>query len=231
MSTDQINIQLQTRSVTGKAVKHLRKKGIVPGVIHDHGKESIIVEGSAVEVLKAYRQAGKHHPVNIKTDKKSYTAMIKFVEFEPTKQGLSHIVFNSVNANQQVEAEVPLEPKYDEGNDSSPAERSGLIVLRHVENVEVMALPNSIPDVLYYPAEKLVEVGDHVSVSDLEIPNGVVIKTDLSQSIASVYEPSALAAANDAIAGDSEEAITSEESSEDTTENLAVESSDTEEKK
>lgn len=214
-----INLELNERQVTGKKVKHLRKQGLVPAVIHDHGKSSLIVQGDEKNLLAVYRQAGKHHPVIVKLANKDYTVMIKDAEFEPVKQKLAHIVFNSVNANQLVEAEVPIEPQYTEGNESSPAERAGLIVLKHLEFVEVEALPNNIPDVLYYPAEQLVEVGDNLVVADIKLPQGVTLKTDPHQSVASVYEPSALAAANDAIAGDSEETAITENTEEETSEN------------
>jgi hypothetical protein len=60
--------------------------------------------------------------------------------------------------------------------------------------------------VLYYNAETLVEVGDHATVADLIIPEGVIVKVDAEHAIATVYEPSALAAANDAAGGDADPA-------------------------
>jgi hypothetical protein len=53
----------------------------------------------------------------------------------------------------------------------------------------------------------LVEVGDHATVADLIPIEGVVIKTDPSHPLASVFEPAALQAANEAAAGTEEEAI------------------------
>jgi len=206
MSQDSINLQLEARAVTGKAVKHLRKDGKLPAVIHDHGKESVIVQGDAVEMLKVYKLAGKHHPIEVTAGSKRYTAMIKVAEFEPRKNSLNHLVFNAVSANQKVQAEVPVHPRYTEGNELSPAERAGLMVLSNTDAVMVEALASKLPDVLYYDAEKLVEVGDHVTVADLVVPTGVEVKTDASQGIASVFEPSAVAAANDAAGGDVEEA-------------------------
>jgi large subunit ribosomal protein L25 len=204
MSQDTINLQVEPREVTGKAVKHLRKSGHVPAVIHDHGKASVIVQGDAAAMLKAYRVAGKHHPIQLKAGSKTYTAMIKTAEFEPRKHQLNHIVFNAVSADQKVEAEVPIHAQYEEGNEASPAERAGLMVLATAESVMVEALATKLPDVLYYDAEKLVEVGDHVTIADLIVPDGVEIKADPNQGIASVFEPSAVAAANDAVGGDAD---------------------------
>ncbi|MHB1864766.1 MAG: 50S ribosomal protein L25 [Candidatus Saccharimonadales bacterium] len=208
---DVIEIELEKRTTLGKGVKHLRSEGKIPAVIHNHGQESIIVQGDGVSLLKVYKQAGKHHTVEVKTGGKTFTTLIKDAEFEPRKHRLNHVVFNAVAADQMVEAEVPIEPRYDEGNDASPAERAGLMVLNNLESVTVEALPKDLPDVLYYNAETLVDVGDHVLVSDLIVPSGAKVTDDPSQAIASVFEPSAVAAANDAAGGTAEEEIPAEE--------------------
>jgi large subunit ribosomal protein L25 len=205
MSQDSISLTLEPRTVTGKAVKHLRSEGLIPAVIHDHGKASLHVQGNNVAMLKVWRQAGKHHPIELKTGDKSFVALIKTAEFDPKKHLLTHIVFNAVDKNQKVDAEIPIRPHYDEGNESSPAERNGLIVLAQLETVQVKAIATSLPDFFEYDAEKLVEVGDHVTVADLTIPSDVELETAVEHTIATVFEPSALAAANDAAGGDAEE--------------------------
>jgi large subunit ribosomal protein L25 len=205
MSQDSISLTLEPRTVTGKAVKHLRREGQIPAVIHDHGKASLHVQGNSVAMLKVWRQAGKHHPIELKAGDKSFVALIKTAEFDPKKHLLTHVVFNAVDKNQKVDAEIPIRPHYDEGNESSPAERNGLIVLAQLETVQVKAIATSLPDFFEYDAEKLVEVGDHVTVADLTIPSDVELETAVEHTIATVFEPSALAAANDAAGGDAEE--------------------------
>ncbi len=205
MSQDSISLTLEPREVTGKAVKHLRRDGFIPAVIHDHGKPSVVVQADSLALLKVWQQAGKHHPVELKAGDQTYTALIKTAEFDPKKHLLTHVVFNAVDKNQKVEAEIPVRPHYDEGNESSPAERNGLIVLTQLETVQVKSIPSALPDFLEYDAEKLVEIGDHVTVADLTAPEGVELETEAEHSIATVYEPSAIAAANEAAAGDAEE--------------------------
>jgi large subunit ribosomal protein L25 len=204
MTQDKISLTLTPRDVTGKQVKKLRRDGVVPAVIHDHGKESVIVQAEYNELAKVFKAAGKHHPVNLKAGDKQYLAIIKSATFEPRKNRLNHVVFNAVNANEKVEAEIPVHARYDEGNDVSPAERNSLIVLTNLETVLVEAVPSKLPDFLEFNGEVLKEVGDHVTVADLTVPEGVEIKTEPTHALATVYEPSALAAANDAAAGDAE---------------------------
>jgi large subunit ribosomal protein L25 len=202
---DSVSLALEERKVTGKAVKHLRKAGLVPAIIHDHGKDSVVVQVDYQAAYKAYVAAGRHHPVEISAGGKKYTALIKSITFDPKYNSITHIVFNAVKANEKVEAEIPIHPRYDEGNESTPAERASLIVLTNLETVHVKALPKDLPDFIEYDAEKLVEVGDHVTVSDLNVPAGVEIETEPEHAVATVYEPSALQAANDAAAGTADE--------------------------
>ena len=224
MSQDTITLEVAAREVSGKAVKHLRKEGIVPAVIHDHGKDSVMVQGPYLELLRVYQHAGKHHPIELKAPGHTYTVLIKDADFEPKKNQLTHLVFNAVNKNQKVEAEVPIHPKFAEDQENHPAERTGLIVLAQLDVIQVKSTPSNIPDAVYYDAEKLVEVGDHVTVADLDIPADVELLTEETHSVATVFEPSALAAANDAAGGDAtEEEATGDADAGDSAEGLDAE--------
>jgi large subunit ribosomal protein L25 len=215
MSQDTISLSVQAREVIGKQVRQLRRADVVPAVIHNHGKESVNVQADYNTIMKAYKAAGRHHPVELDADGKKYLAIIKTATFEPKKNRLTHVVFNAVNADQKVEAAIPVKPQYAEGNESTPAERASLIVLSNVDEVMVEAVPSKLPDVLYYDAEKLVAVGDSVTVADLIVPAGVEVKAEADHTIATVYEPSAVAAANDDAGGDAEaedaETVTAEQ--------------------
>jgi len=199
---EDISLKLEERTVLGKQVRQLRRDGFIPAVIHDHGKPSIHVMGKFPEVYKVYRQAGRHHAIKLSVGDKTYTALIKTTAFEPRKHVLSHIVFGAVEANEKVTAEIPIRL-----TDDIPAERASLLVIRHLESVEVEALPKDLPDEIVVDAAPLVEVGDKLSVSDIVVPAGVIIITEPEHAIATVYEPSAVQAANDALAGEAEDVL------------------------
>ncbi len=201
--SDQITLAVESRDTIGKGVKRLRAQGVVPGVIHDHGKASVHIQAEYQLLYKAYIAAGKHHPVEVSTGGKKYTTIIKSVTFDPRYNAMTHIVFGAIKANEKVETEVPVRPVYSEGNDASPAERAGLIVLTQATSIAIKALPKNLPDHLTYDAERLVNVGDQITVADLTVPEGVELEVGLEHVLATVFEPSALAAANDEAGGDS----------------------------
>lgn len=183
MSSDDIKLTLDKRQVLGKQVKALRRNGRVPAVIHNHGKESVIVDAPLLELTRVYEQAGKHHPVDLKVGDQAYLAIIKDIDLDPRMNTLRHVVFNAVHQNEKVKAEVPIHLEGD-----SIAQKAGLMVLPQLEEIEVEATPRNIPDKIVVNIEALAEVGDKITVANLEKSDKYVIITEAEHPIVSVIE-------------------------------------------
>lgn len=186
MSNEEVSLVLEERSVVGKQVRQLRRDGMVPAVIHDHGKDSVHVMAPYLSLTRAFSQAGKHHPVNLSVGSKKYMALIKQVDFEPRKHALRHVVFNAIKADEKQQTEVPVHLSED-----IPAEKSGLMIIRNLDVVEIEALPKDLIDELTVDASGLNEIGDKVTVADIKAPDGVTILTEPEHPIATVEETKA----------------------------------------
>lgn len=183
MSED-IVLKAKKRDEFGRKVKALRNNGDTPAVIHDHGKDSIHVSVTELELKKAFRAAGKHAPVKLDVDGKKYTTLIKEISYKPGTTRTLHGVFQAVSADEKVSAEIPVRIVGE-----IPAERASLLVLKSLDTVEVEALPKDLIDVLEVSGDKLAEVGDKLHISDLTPPSGVTIKAEPEQTIATVEMP------------------------------------------
>ena len=211
---EKISLKLDERKVHGKKVKSLRQQGITPGVVYGQGMEPLPVQAEAGEVRRVVATAGKHTPVNL-TGAKRRIAMIKDVEWHPTKGGvIRHISLHAVKADEPVVAEVPVHLM---GVGESVAEKAGLVVLQAIDRVQVKALPMDLPDAIEIDITGLAEAGDKVTLGDATLPASVEFvehdsghheddeeekPTIADLVVANVYEPAALEAANDAAAGD-----------------------------
>ena len=214
---DKITLKIDAREVQGKKVATLRAQGLTPGVVYGQGVEAMAIQAESGEVRKVVTAAGKHTPVML-TGAKKRIAMIKDVDYDPTRHGyIRHISFHAVNANEPVIAEVPIHLI---GEGESAAERAGLIVLQALDKIQVKALPMDLPEAIEISILGLTEVGDRVTLADAKLEQGVEFVehhdgrsdeemnegeerpsvTDLV--VANVYEPGALQAANEAAAGD-----------------------------
>lgn len=196
---EKVVLTVEERTVLGKKVKQLRKQGFVPAIVYGGEVESTAVMAPAVVAEKAWRDAGKHHVIELTLGGKKRLAMIKSADIEPVKRRLRHLSLHVVKQNEKVEAEVPVHVR---GEGETPAEKAGFVVLKTIESVEVAALPNNLPNFMEVPGEKLAEPGDHLAVADIIVRDGVEVQSDPEQIVVTVYEPSALAAANDAAGGD-----------------------------
>lgn len=198
---EKVELSVVARDVKGKKVAYLRHDGYVPAVVYGHDFPAQSVMAEAVPMTKAVHRAGKHHPVELTIGTQKRLAMIKSMDFDPVKGTVRHVAFHVVKQNEEVTTEVPVVVS---GIGETPAEKAGLVVLTGTDTVEVKALPNSLPDKLEVPGEKLVEVSDHLTVSDITAPKGVTITSDPELVVATVYEPGALQAANEAAGGEAQ---------------------------
>lgn len=199
---DKVFLTVENREVIGKKVKRLRKQGIVPAVVYGSGMEATLVMAQATEAEKAWRDAGRRQPVELTLGGKKHLAMIKSADLEPVKRHLRHLSLHVVKQNEKVETEVPVHVV---GEGETPAEKAGLVVLKTIDTVQISALPKNLPEFVEVPGDTLAEAGDHVTVAQIVPLEGVEIQTDPEQIVATVYEPSALAAANEAAAGQADE--------------------------
>lgn len=211
---DKITLSLEERTVQGKKVERLRREGLVPTIVYGSGVDPQNTQAPHNILEKVVQAAGTHTPVHLTIGTKKRIAMIKDVDWNVVKHTLNHVSFHAVKQNEPVVAEVPIRLI---GEGESDAERAGLVVLQALERLEVKALPMDLPEALEVSVESLKEVGDRLLVGDINLAKGVEIVDNVSGDedeeernkitdlvVASVYEPSALAAANDAAGGDAE---------------------------
>ncbi len=219
MGDNKITLSLSGRTVHGKKVAKLRAEGLIPVVVYGAEMAPQSAQATIQEIEKVVRAAGTHAPVHITLGDKKRIAMVKEVNFDPAKNRINHVAFHAVKANQPVEAMVPVHLI---GEGESEAEKAGLIILQNIDELEVKALPMDLPEALEVDIRALKEAGERVLVGDIKLPANVelVEHTDgrdeeeddeeerpsiFDLQVASVWEPSALQAQNEATAGSGED--------------------------
>lgn len=202
---EKVKLTVEARTVTGKKVAKLRKEGLTPAVVYGSDQEATPVMASTMVVQKVWQSAGKRQPIELTVaGGAKRLAMIKSADIDPVKHKVRHLSLHVVKQNEKVDAEVPIRVRLDEGNDVTPAERAGLVVLTTMESVAVRALPNNLPEAMEFDGEKLTEEGQHATIADLIAKDGVEVDAEPDQVIATVTSTAAIAAANDSLAGDAE---------------------------
>lgn len=180
------NIQL-TATVRTPDIKanSLRKEGNVPCVLYGNDTENIALICTHKDVLKAYAKAGKSTLIDLDAGGKKVPVLFHALDFDPVTDNIIHADFYAVDMKKEIEAEVPI--KF-EGEAPAVKELGGIFFVPQ-DQVKVKCLPINLPHELIANIETLVEFGDALHVSIIQVPEGVVILDDPEAVIATVQEP------------------------------------------
>lgn len=189
---------LEKREVTGKKLKDLRAKGLIPSVVYG-GKESVLASSEYVATEKVLEQAGYHSPIDLDLAGKKQLAIVKDVQIDPVSRKIINIEFQGISANEVVEATTPIVIVNFEASDASKLYH--FAINQALEEIDVKAKPSDLPEELTIDATNLKEAEDKLTVADIVLPKGVELadkELDPEQVVASVYDPAAEAAAREA---------------------------------
>ncbi len=136
-----VQIQATTRQGSGKAyITQLRKNAKVPGVFYSKNTETINVELNELPLLKAFKQVGTSHLLNLEIDGKAHTTIIKELRFHPFKRQVEHVDFYGVDPDSPLRVRIAF---VTEGKSIGEQRGGRLKVL--CRDVEIECLPKDIP--------------------------------------------------------------------------------------
>ncbi len=170
---EKIELKVSKREVTGKKVKFLRDKGIVPVHLFGHGLESQTLQGEAVVLGKVISQAGATRLINLKVggSTKNHNVMVREVQKDPIKGNLVHIDFYEVNMAEKIRVEVPIAIIGE-----SPALKIRENMLYQTLNtLHIECLPDKMPDRVQVDISAIKEVDQAIHVKDIQIPDVTIM--------------------------------------------------------
>jgi large subunit ribosomal protein L25 len=186
MSTTRPTLAAKGREITGKAVAHLRRDGILPAVVFGHGLESTSVSLDAHEFEVLRRKTSSNTLVDLSIDgQKSQPVLVHGVQLHRVTQRPLHADLFLVRMTEELTVEVPLVAS----GESDAVKTHGGTVLHPIEHVRVRALPDHLPTSIQYDISSLLTFDDVIRVRDLEIPGDVTLMTDPEEIVAKVIPP------------------------------------------
>lgn len=191
-------LTLEKREITGKKIKELRAKGLIPSVVYGE-KEPVLAASEYVATEKVLLGAGYHSPIDLDLAGKKQLAIVKDVQLDPVSRKIVNVEFQAISANEVVEATTPIVVVNFEASEASKIYHFALT--QAMEEIDVKAKPADLPKELEIDASSLKEVDDKLTIADLVLPNGVELadkEMSSEQVVASLYDPAAEAAAREA---------------------------------
>lgn len=182
-----LELATQSRTITGKKVRNLRRQGVVPIVVYGGNIEGALSLQVGEKVLQSVlRDSGTSRVIDLKIDgKRQYPVLARTVSRHPTRNNLLHADFLAVRLDQTVKAEIPIKLV----GSSSAVGSNAAVLMQTVSKVVVEALPEKLPVYVEGDISPLEQVGHRLSVSNLKSYDGVKILTDPKMTIVHLIPP------------------------------------------
>lgn len=179
------------RNNTGKgAARRMRRSGQVPAVVYGLGVETFCVSVVPREIVQALAGPMRLNTVlklNVQEGGKAkeIVALVRDHQYHPVRRTLQHVDFLAIDVTKPIRVQVPV---IRTGRSLGEAAGGGLTqIFRHVP---VDCLPDRIPAEIVHDVSAL-ELGGHIAVRELAIPEGATIALPGEQSVFTVTMPKA----------------------------------------
>jgi len=189
-----ITVNALERKDQGKgASRRLRKEEKVPSIIYGGKAAPTMIALNIHEITHLLEDENTFTSVlDLVVGKTTESVVLKDIQRHPAKNVVTHIDFLRVDSKQTLVTTTPL---HFIGVEENEALRLGNMLNQFVVSIEISCLPKDLPHGIDVDVTSL-EIGDHLSLTDLILPEGVVITSlqheDIEahdQTVCSVSEP------------------------------------------
>ena len=185
------DLEAQIRTGTGKgAARQARRDGMVPGVVYGGGADPVAINIPFNKLLKKLK-AGRFMSTlwNLKVDGQEDVRVIcRNVQRHVVKDLPTHIDLMRLRRTSRVNLFVPVEFV---NEDTAPGIKKGGVLTVVRPEVELSVIAGDIPESLTVDLAGL-NVGDTVTISAIDLPEGARPTIDRDFVIANISAPSGL---------------------------------------
>lgn len=172
-----MQLKAKQREELGKATKYIRRGNQIPAVIFGKGMDSVAITLEYVDFNKVYQESGETDLIDIESGDKKYKVLIKDIQFNPVTDKIAHVGFYKPDLTEKIEAQVPVEVIGEELNEFI---KNGTgIALQLLQEITVEALPEDLPHEFQVDVSKLTELGQGITVAELNYDKDKVTIPDL----------------------------------------------------
>lgn len=170
-----VKLSASKRTRIGKKVANLRREDKIPAILYGKSIDKPIpVTLDLGETSKLLREASVSTLITVDVDGEEHTTLIRDYQIDFVRGTLQHVDFLVVSLTETVRASVSIVL---EGEAPIIAEEGGLLVTG-LEQIEVEALPQDLPERLTVDVSGLTSFGSTILVRDLEVPAEVTVLSD-----------------------------------------------------
>lgn len=177
---ESVVLKASKRTVTGKQVKQIRRAGQLPAVIYGAGFNSTPVSLDAHECSLILPKLTASSLISIELDGKIIPVLMRQTQKNYIRNEYTHIDFLALDLKQKITATVVLHL-----DGVAPAVKDFQAAIIHqMESIEVEALPTDLPESITVDISSLRNIGDSITVKDLNVNKNVTVLSDPEDMVA-----------------------------------------------
>ena len=189
-----MDLAVTYREKFGKAVKALRRGGLIPAELYGHGFENAHLAVNRKEFAKALQEAGESTIIKLKVkseklngsgEEKEINALVHDIQKDFLTDEIIHIDFHQVRMDEKIKADVLLEFV----GEAPAVKEFGGVLNKTISEIEVEALPGDLPRSFQVDISVLKELNQSIYIKDLKISKGVEILVAPETVIMTVTPP------------------------------------------
>jgi len=179
-----VELAVSSRPLTGKAIKRLRRAGLIPANISGHGEppQAIQLEAQAFEHLRQSHHATGMIALHLDGARHVQTALIRHVQRDPLSDRVLHIDFLRVGVSDRITAKVTLRF---EGN-APGVKIEGGTLLHLLEALEITCAVGDIVESLEVDISPLEHIDEILHARDVKLPANFTLVTDPQEPIVKI---------------------------------------------
>lgn len=204
---------VQRRTLGEVKPKHLRQQGVLPMALVERTHETTLIQAPVHLLREAIQHADGlgRLSVQIEGEKKPRKAMVKKIEHDALKHQLIHVTLQEVSEDDEVKVDIAVHAV---GTPTILETEEG-ILMQSTDHVKIKGKMSSLPERIDIDVTNML-IGEHISASEIELPEGVELLTSGEATLFSLKPPIVVVETTVEEGAEGEEAAAEEGTSEET---------------
>jgi len=183
-----LKLNANLRSLLGKKSQIIRQAGKIPAVVYGHGFKNKNLELDYNTFDKVFKVCGESTIIDLNIDQEVLKVVVSDVQYDPIKNGYSHVDFHNIKMDEVITATVELKFV----GDPRAVKESGGVLVHNISEIEIKCLPGDLIGEIEVDVSKLDTFDDIVTVADLVVSGKVeILGHEPTDVVAMVSKPRA----------------------------------------
>jgi len=183
---EKLVMKASVREDKGKnACKHLRRSGLVPGIVYKGGAEALSIQVDGKELWHTlHTEAGENAIITLNiSDGQEKTVIAHEVQTDPITDRVIHVDFHEISLTEVIAVKIPVVLKGE-----APGVTEGGVLNQVMWEIEIECKAMDLPEHIDVHVDSL-NIGDGIHIKDLVLPETVQILEDPDQLVVGVHAP------------------------------------------